>query len=301
SSKSRALMLRLKKDLQSLRDGTISGICARPDEENTLRWDVYIEGPPDTCYEKGIFHLEMTFPDDYPQNPPNLRFLSDFWHPNVYPDGRVCISILHPPEQDLLNPEEQLAEKWRPIHNAASILLSVQSMLSDPNVDSIANVDPFVQWRDDRAGFVAKAEALSVKAFGQIPEFVRREFYEGMAPPPSKTLRFHDLQDVADLGDFSLSGGFDLTAIPAVDDDDWGDAPDSSGSSSTTHKGAPEFLQDDGWAAIPDSKLSVASSPDEQHFIPSSAFEASEASSASSCPSAGSLSRKRGQHPTDVI
>jgi ubiquitin-conjugating enzyme E2 G1 len=33
----------------------------------------------------------------------------------VYPDGKVCISILHPPEADPMNPQELLSEKWRPI------------------------------------------------------------------------------------------------------------------------------------------------------------------------------------------
>ena len=54
-------------------------------------------GPPDTPYEGGFFQAEMTFPKDYPNLPPTLQFTSEFWHPNVYPDGKVCISILHSP------------------------------------------------------------------------------------------------------------------------------------------------------------------------------------------------------------
>ena len=42
----------------------------------------------------------ITFPKDYPLNPPSMRFTSEVFHPNVYPDGRVCISILHPPGDD---------------------------------------------------------------------------------------------------------------------------------------------------------------------------------------------------------
>ena len=44
------------------------------------------------CSEGGFFKALMTFPKDYPNSPPTLKIVSDFWHPNVYPDGRVCIS-----------------------------------------------------------------------------------------------------------------------------------------------------------------------------------------------------------------
>ena len=82
-----------------------------------------------------------------------MRFLSDMWHPNIYPDGKVCISILHPPGDDAHNPLETAIERWRPILGVESIIVSVISMLSDPNDDSPANVDAAVMWRNDRAAF----------------------------------------------------------------------------------------------------------------------------------------------------
>jgi len=57
-------------------------------------------GPDGTPYEDGVFCATLTFPKDYPLNPPSMRFTSEVYHPNVYPDGRVCISILHPPGDD---------------------------------------------------------------------------------------------------------------------------------------------------------------------------------------------------------
>ena len=47
---------------------------------------------PCACSEGGFFKALTTFPKDYPNSPPTLKIVSDFWHPNVYPDGRVCIS-----------------------------------------------------------------------------------------------------------------------------------------------------------------------------------------------------------------
>jgi len=71
--------------------------CELPDDANLFEWDVYIEGPKGTMFENGIFKLCIKFPDTYPMSPPELHFVSEFWHPNVYKDGKVCLSILHPP------------------------------------------------------------------------------------------------------------------------------------------------------------------------------------------------------------
>ena len=43
--------------------------------------------------------------------PPKMKFINEMWHPNIYPDGNICISILHKPGTDQLNPDEQSSEK----------------------------------------------------------------------------------------------------------------------------------------------------------------------------------------------
>ncbi|CAE6467698.1 unnamed protein product [Rhizoctonia solani] len=112
-----------------------------------------------------------------------MRFLTSMWHPNIYPDGRVCISILvmtdahqsnvcahsfqfqHAPGEDQYG-FEQAGERWMPVHTVESILLSVISLLSSetPNIDSPANVDAAVQVRDDIAGYRKKVRRLARKA-----------------------------------------------------------------------------------------------------------------------------------------
>jgi len=100
-----------------------------------------------TIFESGIFELKMEFPTEYPMLPPSLQFVSEFWHPNVYTDGRVCISILHPPGEDEMS-NELPGERWMPSQTVTTILLSVISMLSDPNFSSPANVDASVECRN---------------------------------------------------------------------------------------------------------------------------------------------------------
>lgn len=72
---------------------------------------------------------------------------------SVYADGKVCISILHAPGEDVYNQQETAIERWRPILGVEAIIVSVISMLSDPNDDSPANIDAAVMWRNDRTAF----------------------------------------------------------------------------------------------------------------------------------------------------
>lgn len=79
----------------------------------------------------------------------------------VYPDGKVCISILHPPGTDQFNSGETADERWRPILGVESIILSVISMLNDPNISSPANIDAAVEYRDRREDYVKKVKKLT--------------------------------------------------------------------------------------------------------------------------------------------
>mmetsp|Transcript_13766 Transcript_13766/g.28250 ORF Transcript_13766/g.28250 Transcript_13766/m.28250 type:complete len:111 (+) Transcript_13766:719-1051(+) len=97
----------------------------------------------------------MTFGAEYPYMPPTMRFVSEMWHPNIYKDGKVCISILHPPGNDP-NDYEDASERWSPVHTVESILVSVISMLASPNDESPANLDAAKEWRHERAIFKRK-------------------------------------------------------------------------------------------------------------------------------------------------
>ena len=123
------------------------------DDNNMFVWDLIIEGPPDSLYTGGYFKAKMRFPHDYPNMPPEMRFVSKMFHPNIYEDGKVCISILHPPGKDAFNEQEREDEKWRPILGVDAVILSVMSMLQSPNIDSPANIEASVMYRDNRANY----------------------------------------------------------------------------------------------------------------------------------------------------
>jgi len=142
------------------------------DDASLYEWKVYLEGPKETCYESGVFQLRLSFPKDYPMSPPVLRFVSDFWHPNVYHDGKVCMSILHPPGEDAMS-GELAEERWLPTQSVTTIVLSLMSLLNDPNCSSPANVDASVEWRKHRESYINKCKKLVEKANREKPEHVQ--------------------------------------------------------------------------------------------------------------------------------
>lgn len=164
----------LQNQLRELQQDPVEGFCCElPDDSNFFEWKIYIEGPRDTVFAGGVFQLSMKFPEDYPMMPPDLRFVSEFWHPNVYPkDGKVCISILHPPGDDPMS-GELASERWRPAQTVTTILLSVISMLNAPNFSSPANVDASVEWRKDFASYTRRISGLVAKANREKPPHVK--------------------------------------------------------------------------------------------------------------------------------
>ncbi|XP_014015886.1 ubiquitin-conjugating enzyme E2 G1 isoform X1 [Salmo salar] len=133
--------LLLRKQLAELNKNPVEGFSAGLiDDEDIYKWEVVIIGPQDTLFEGGFFKAYLTFPYDYPLRPPKMKFITEIWHPNVAKNGDVCISILHEPGEDKFGYEKP-EERWLPIHTVETIMISVISMLADPNSDSPANVD----------------------------------------------------------------------------------------------------------------------------------------------------------------
>mmetsp|Transcript_11622 Transcript_11622/g.48352 ORF Transcript_11622/g.48352 Transcript_11622/m.48352 type:complete len:107 (-) Transcript_11622:2010-2330(-) len=63
-------------------------------QTNVMRWECGIPGKANTIFEGGLYRLVIEFLDEYPSRPPRCRFTPPLFHPNVYPSGTVCLSIL---------------------------------------------------------------------------------------------------------------------------------------------------------------------------------------------------------------
>ncbi|KAJ8277251.1 hypothetical protein GJAV_G00073110 [Gymnothorax javanicus] len=210
ASSQKALMLEMK----SLQEEPVEGFkITLVDESDLYNWEVAIFGPPNTHYEGGYFKARIKFPIDYPYSPPAFRFLTKMWHPNIYENGDVCISILHPPVDDPQSGELP-SERWNPTQNVRTILLSVISLLNEPNTFSPANVDASVmyrKWRDSKGkdreyAEIIRKQVLATKAEAdrdgvKVPTTLAEYCIRTRAPPVDEgsTLLYDDYYDDEDL------------------------------------------------------------------------------------------------------
>jgi ubiquitin-conjugating enzyme E2 C len=95
------------------------GISAFPNGGNLLKWTATVVGPADTPYAGLTFKLSFSFPNNYPYAAPSVVFCTPIYHPNIDFSGRICLDILK--------------DKWSAIYNVQSVLLSLQSLLGEPN------------------------------------------------------------------------------------------------------------------------------------------------------------------------
>lgn len=112
----------------------------------------------------GFFPARLSFTQDFPASPPELRFLSPIpFHPNVYADGKLCISILHPAGDDP-HGYEDASERWNPSRSPEAILVSVLSIFDCPNHESPANVEAGRLLREDPKEFRKRVRACVRKS-----------------------------------------------------------------------------------------------------------------------------------------
>ncbi|CAK9292115.1 unnamed protein product [Gordionus sp. m RMFG-2023] len=157
---------RLMAEYKQLTINPPEGIIAGPvTEDDFFEWEALIIGPQGTPFEGGVFPTKLFFPTDYPLSPPKMIFTCDMFHPNIYKDGKVCISILHTPGDDPMGYESS-SERWSPVQSIEKILLSVISMLAEPNDESAANVDAAKMWRENRNEFKEKAKRIVKSTLG---------------------------------------------------------------------------------------------------------------------------------------
>ena len=85
---------RLQMDLQKMTKSDNDQLQAAPADDDIMKWEAIIFGPPDTIWEGGIFQLTIDFSEEYPNKPPLVKFVTKMFHPNIYNDGRICLDIL---------------------------------------------------------------------------------------------------------------------------------------------------------------------------------------------------------------
>lgn len=117
--------VRIINEYKDIKQNPIENCSAGPIDDDMTHWKATIFGPEDTPYHNGVFELDIKFTDEYPFKPPIIRFKTPIYHCNVNSGGGICLDILK--------------DKWSPSLTIQKVLLSLISLLSDPNPD-----DPLV-------------------------------------------------------------------------------------------------------------------------------------------------------------
>ncbi|XP_030473048.2 uncharacterized protein LOC115690726 [Syzygium oleosum] len=126
---------RLQKELMALMmSGGDLGVSAFPEGESIFAWIGTIEGAKGTVYEGLSYKLSLRFPLEYPFKPPQVKFETLCFHPNVDQFGNICLDILQ--------------DKWSSAYDCRTILLSIQSLLGEPNLDSPLNSCAAALWNN---------------------------------------------------------------------------------------------------------------------------------------------------------
>lgn len=112
---------RLQKEISDMEKDTDAATnCSAGLYNNDLfNWQATIIGPHETPYEGGVFSLKIAFPADYPFKPPKITFETKIYHPNINASGGICLDILK--------------DQWSPALNTTKVLLSICSLMADPN------------------------------------------------------------------------------------------------------------------------------------------------------------------------
>ena len=135
---------RLTKELQEIRKDPPLNISAGPINDNLFEWEAVLLGPTETPYEGGVFILNIHIPLDYPMKPPNILFKTKIYHPNINSTGAICLDILK--------------NNWSPTLSLSKLLLSICSLLNDPNCDDPLVPDIAKEYKQNYELFIKNAK-----------------------------------------------------------------------------------------------------------------------------------------------
>ncbi|KAG6844044.1 hypothetical protein H0H87_010304 [Tephrocybe sp. NHM501043] len=121
---------RIHREVADLKKEDLGPIVLAPSDDNLYLWKGSIPGPEGSVYENGVFNFEVTLAPDYPFSAPRVVFKTRIYHMNISEQGNICIDILK--------------HNWSPALSLFKVMLSLSSLLTDPNpkdplVPSIAN------------------------------------------------------------------------------------------------------------------------------------------------------------------
>jgi len=135
---------RLHKEMQDMIKDPPANCSAGIVDQDIFRWKATIIGPEGTPYHGGIFNLSINFSPEYPFKSPKINFQTKIYHPNINSAGQICLDILK--------------TEWSPALTISKVLLSICSLLNDPNPDDPLVSDIANEYKTNRAKFIENAK-----------------------------------------------------------------------------------------------------------------------------------------------
>jgi ubiquitin-conjugating enzyme E2 I len=149
---------RLSQERKSWRKSHPADFYARPmmksdNSSDLMNWECGVPGRPGTDWENGVYKVLMVFPASYPSRPPVCKFVPALYHPNVYPCGTICLSIL--------------SQDWSPSITMTQILCGIQELLDNPNDKSPAQDAAYQAYTKNRPKY---KKLVREQALRNIPD-----------------------------------------------------------------------------------------------------------------------------------
>lgn len=176
---------RLIKDIRAITSTPPKGIFYMHDESNILAGKALIIGPPDTPYEGGYYFFKFAFPTDYPHAPPKLTYCTNDgktrMHPNLYKNGKVCLSLLNTWNGDA----------WTGCNTITSVLLTIRSIMTkeplthEPGLDSrhrdFYKYEEIVRYKNVELATIGVFNSQYYQnEFGELFEIAKKDFLDNL-------------------------------------------------------------------------------------------------------------------------
>jgi ubiquitin-conjugating enzyme E2 D/E len=143
-------LMRLRREYADIKKDPPPNCTAGPIKEDDLfKWEAMIFGPADTPYGGGCFKLLINFGTEYPFKPPIVQFTTKVYHPNINTAGGICLDILK--------------SQWSPALTISKVLLSICSLLAEPNPSDPLMPDIAYQYTHNREKYDETAREYTHK------------------------------------------------------------------------------------------------------------------------------------------
>ncbi|CAH8259801.1 unnamed protein product [Arabidopsis lyrata] len=141
---------RISRELRDLQRDPPANCSAGPvAEKDMYHWQATIMGPHDSPFSGGVFLVNIHFPSDYPFKPPKVSFKTKVYHPNINSNGSICLDILK--------------EQWSPALTISKVLLSICSLLTDPNPNDPLVAEIAQLYKENKSKYESVAQSWTQK------------------------------------------------------------------------------------------------------------------------------------------